>query len=611
VVARGDRGIENLGKVADLVDTDSVLAAGVKGRFQNVPFELTGRTQLGHQAGGTWDEWYAAFADGRWGWLTEAQGHFFLSFQQPAARDLPAFPEIRLGRPVKASPHLPALAVAEKGEARAISAEGEIPFRLVPGATYTYADLSGPHGEFATLDYSETPPLFFAGREVALDDLGIPERARSREPEGCAVAGVQLACPQCGGPLELRAPDKTERVTCPNCGALLDVNQGQLRFLKALQPGKVRPVIPLGTTGTLKGQPYMVIGFLRRSVPGDDGRRYSWEEYLLYHQRLGFRWLVRSDDHWNFVTPVPTGRVHAYTRLATWNEKDFKTFQKATARVDHVLGELYWKVAVGEEVEALDYIRPPEMLSCEVTRSGDPSGLGEVNWSHGTYMTPAEVEQAFGVKGLPRPMFNNVAPNQPFPCKQVYAYWGILMAAACLLGLLFLVSGRGQTVFHHAYPIPRDTSPNHAAVFFSDPFPLHGRRNLMVALNAGVNNSYLDVEGDLIEEGTDMTQPFSAELSYYQGVEGGESWSEGSRATAVYLPPVPPGDYRLRLEVYGELGKTPPELQVRVVQGVHRLRNFLFALLGLSVIPLGVLVYHVYFETQRWKDSEYSPFHSK
>ena len=611
VVARGDRGIENLGKVADLVDTDSLLAAGVKGRFQNVPFELTGRTQLGHQAGGTWDEWYAAFADGRWGWLAEAQGRFYLSFQERATRDLPAFPEIRLGRPVRVSPQLPALAVAEKGEARAISAEGEIPFRLVPGATYAYADLSGPHGEFATLDYSETPPLLFAGREVTLDELGIPERARSREPEARAVAGVQLACPQCGGPLELRAPDKTERVTCPNCGALLDVNQGQLRFLKALQPGKVRPVIPLGTTGKLGGQPYIVIGFLKRSVPGDDGRRYFWEEYLLYHQRLGFCWLVRSDDHWNFVTPVPTGRVYAYTRLATWNEKDFKIFQKATARVDHVLGEFYWKVAVGEEVEALDYIRPPEILSCEVTRSGDPSGLGEVNWSHGTYMSPAEVEQAFGVKGLPRPMFNNVAPNQPFPYKQVYAYWGILMAAACLLGLLFLVTGQGQTVFHHAYPIPRDTSPNHAAVFFSDPFPLHGRRNLMVALNAGVNNSYLDIEGDLIEEGTDMTQPFSAELSYYQGVEGGESWSEGSRDTAIYLPPLPPGDYRLRLEVYGELGKTPPDLNVQVVQGVHRLRNFLFALLALSVIPLGVLVYHVYFETQRWKDSEYSPFHSK
>src|SRR5712692_10699179 len=92
VVARGDRQLENLGKVADLVETDSVLAVGLKGRYQGVPFELTGRTQLRHQAGGVWDEWYAAFADGRWGWLAEAQGRFYLTFEKPApAKTIPSF----------------------------------------------------------------------------------------------------------------------------------------------------------------------------------------------------------------------------------------------------------------------------------------------------------------------------------------------------------------------------------------------------------------------------------------------------------------------------------------------------------------------------------------
>jgi hypothetical protein len=56
-------------KVADLVETGSPLDIGLRGVYQGVPFELTGRAQLGHQAGGIWDEWYAAFQDGRWGWL--------------------------------------------------------------------------------------------------------------------------------------------------------------------------------------------------------------------------------------------------------------------------------------------------------------------------------------------------------------------------------------------------------------------------------------------------------------------------------------------------------------------------------------------------------------
>ncbi|MCA1593465.1 MAG: hypothetical protein LC754_12615 [Acidobacteria bacterium] len=72
VVARTDRALEDLGKVADVVESGSPLAVGLKGVCRGVAFELTGRAQLGHAAGGMWDEWYAAFADGRWGWLAEA-----------------------------------------------------------------------------------------------------------------------------------------------------------------------------------------------------------------------------------------------------------------------------------------------------------------------------------------------------------------------------------------------------------------------------------------------------------------------------------------------------------------------------------------------------------
>ena len=178
----------------------------------------------------------------------------------------------------------------------------------MPNESYEYADLSGPSGEFATLDYSETPPLVFVGREVALDDLGFPPAALHREREARHVQGVQLACPRCGGALALRAPDKSERVTCPSCGSLLDVHEGQLRFLKALDPGKVKPVIPLGSVGEYEEQPMMVIGFLQRSVKIEHVK-YSWEEYLLYHPQRGFRWLVRSDDHWSYVRPVTVGEV--------------------------------------------------------------------------------------------------------------------------------------------------------------------------------------------------------------------------------------------------------------------------------------------------------------
>ena len=104
VVARTDRAVEDLGKVAALVDTGSRLQRGLPGKYHGIGFRITGRTQMRHQAGGMWDEWYAAFDDGRWGWLAEAQGKYYVTFKMPA-RDLPPRERLAIGaHPVAPEP---------------------------------------------------------------------------------------------------------------------------------------------------------------------------------------------------------------------------------------------------------------------------------------------------------------------------------------------------------------------------------------------------------------------------------------------------------------------------------------------------------------------------
>ena len=249
-VARTDRDLKDLGKVAELVETGSPLDVGVRGKWKDVPFELTGRAQLGHEMGGQWDEWYATFSNGWLAWLAEAQGRFYITFQYPIPEgvQVPPFDQLQLGQTVSGLPWPTPLIVAETGRARALGAKGEIPYLLKPGETYYYADLSGIDGAFGTLDYNESPPLVFLGQQVTLADLGITT-TRAPEREERRVGAAHVSCPNCAGPLELRAPDKTERVTCPNCNSLLDVNQGQLQFLKALEKPRFQPVIPIGTVG--------------------------------------------------------------------------------------------------------------------------------------------------------------------------------------------------------------------------------------------------------------------------------------------------------------------------------------------------------------------------
>ena len=453
VVARGDRKLEDLGKVAALTDTGSVLAVGLKGRYGGVPFELTGRTQLGHPAGGMWDEWYAAFADGRWGWLAEAQGRFYITFREPHAnlQALSDFDSLHIGQSVAPRLGRPPLLVAEKATATALSAEGEIPYRLEPGQTYDYVDLSGRAGEFGTVDYSEETPLVFLGREVTLDELGIPKTVQPREHEARRVEGIQVACPQCGGPLELRAPDRTERVGCPNCGALLDARQGQLRFLQALK-SKVKPTLPLGSVGRFEGSELTVIGFLVRSVTIEHVN-YYWDEYLLYHPRLGFRWLTCSDHHWNYVQPIPPGSASVGGKTAFYRDRKFKLFQNATARVEHVLGECYWKVAVGEEVAISDFVCPPQMLSREIFQQ---DGQEEINWSLGTYVPVGDIAKTFGLTSLSQP--STVAPNQPFLYKSIYLSWAALSIVAFLVGLVFLTLHPERRVYEKTIPLEASRS---------------------------------------------------------------------------------------------------------------------------------------------------------
>src|SRR5262245_16085252 len=96
VIGRGDRGFQDLGKVADLVDSGSPLEIDLQGIYGQLTFTITGRVQLQHAAGGFWDEWYCLFADGRWGWLAEAQGRFYLTFQSDA-HALPTWDSLVLG----------------------------------------------------------------------------------------------------------------------------------------------------------------------------------------------------------------------------------------------------------------------------------------------------------------------------------------------------------------------------------------------------------------------------------------------------------------------------------------------------------------------------------
>ena len=602
-IARTDRGLEDIGKVAEIVDSQSPLKIGLKGVYKGTKFELTGRAQLKHELGGVWDEWYATFSNGWVGWLAEAQGRFYLTFYQslPEGTRLPDFGGLQLGQTVPEIPSPAPLMVQEKGRATTVAADGEIPYQLVPGEQFQYADLAGTNNLFATIDYRIDPAWAFVGSEVTLEEIGLGD-ARPAAREAKRVSAAAMGCPSCGGPLDLVAPDKAERVTCPNCDSLLDVNQGNLTFLHALRPAEGQPdfVAPIGAEGTFPGDVKLkIIGATARSVIFD-GVKYFWHEYLLYNAMVGFRWLVHSDNHWNFVEPVNPAEVEQVGMIGAgqtvkYNGRSYKIFQDAPATVEYVKGEFYWRVEQGETVRAVDYISPPMMLSQEISDN-------EINWSVGTYMTNDEIEKSFGIKGLPRPW--GVGPNQPFTARFYYT-WGLLPLIALFVVALFMipVSGITSTVLNQEIILPPMANPTAPQAQFSQPFDLRGNRNIRITASAQVDNAWADLDVDLVNDQSQEVESVNVPVEYYSGSDSDGAWTEGSKSTDATISSLPAGKYTLRVEGTWQNWQVQMPVSVKVEQGVNRGVNFWCALLILAIMPAIGLVRKISFETGRWKDS--------
>jgi len=234
---------------------------------------------------------------------------------------------------------------------------------------------------------------------------------------------------------------------------------------------------------------------------------------------------------------------------------------------------------------------------------------GEINWSLGTYVDTRTVERAFGIGKLPTAA--KPAPNQVFPHKKVYKYWGLLTLATLVLWFVIVINSPEQKVFQQSYSLQPLANATSTQTIFTDPIELRGNRNIKVTAEAPVSNSWLYVDGDFYNDKTGLDQSFELPIEYYSGSDSDGAWSEGSTQSSVHVSALPADKYVMRLEVsWGENYQSPASVSVTVEQGVARGTHLLFALLALSVIPVIVMIKHFNFARRRWEDSKFSPFQS-
>jgi Domain of unknown function (DUF4178) len=182
ILVRTDIDLKKVGEVADLPPDPSPICLLTEGMYKGKSFQVVGRIVYEWEAGG-WNEWHLGFADGTSGWLSDAQLQYAVSFLAQNSGALPPQREAERGKPFTFQGV--EYRVSTVTMARYKGVEGDLPFAFYDKDEMYFADLRTPGPQFATLDYSEEPPLLFLGEWVEFGDLKLKNL---RQFEGWAAS---------------------------------------------------------------------------------------------------------------------------------------------------------------------------------------------------------------------------------------------------------------------------------------------------------------------------------------------------------------------------------------------------------------------------------------
>lgn len=424
------------------------------------------------------------------------------------------------------------------------------------------------------------------------------------------IAARAITCPNCGAQVKLRGFAHTLNVACERCLSVLDPDKdGKVQLLqKAQKAQRIDPKIPMGSRGSFEGAQFEAIGFQRRGIQVE-GVTYSWDEYLLFHPYKGFRYLSEYNGHWNYIRPIPSVPRFVLVNEPFVNGQKYKHFQTAVARTSYVVGEFPWQVRVGDAATVEDYIAPPKVLSSERTSE-------EVNWSAGVYIEGKDVYKAFQLSQTP-PAAVGVYANQPNPLGsggigRIYLMFLMLMT---FVSMYSCIAKPDNEVFHQSYQF--SPSSNAEPSFVTSMFDLPGHRSAAteIELKSDVSNNWTAFAIALINEQSGEAFDFGKDVSYYSGVDGGESWTEGSRSFQVTIPAVPPGRYYLRVEP--DRDKEPGEADAQFARVVNyeiivrhdkpAVGMYFLLVFVLSIPPIWIWLRRWWFEQKRWAESDHAP----
>ncbi|WP_266368294.1 DUF4178 domain-containing protein [Tellurirhabdus rosea] len=416
-------------------------------------------------------------------------------------------------------------------------------------------------------------------------------------------APAQLDCPKCHASVPYYDVTGSSFYACPACHAFFEYeNEGPPNPILTFSAPATPLLLPIGTTGTLEGQPVRVVGHIRRKEA-----QYSeeWSEYMLLLSPGVYWQLAEFEGHWTLITPAETTfsevRINPKVGYVDADDRRYELYNRYTPQTLHAVGEFDWNILLDDKMRVSEYIAPPHGLVREKVRQ-------EETWYRSVHKSRRDIEQAFGIADLPARY--GVGALQPSGQDEVWKplqLFTMVMAGLLLVGQVILIGLKPErTLVRSSLVVGLDSASFRFQPFVTGSFAVDGPAAIEIGLEALLDNNWVELPLSLINEQTGKSYNLTKVLEYYSGYEDGESWSEGSRQDEAVLSRIPSGRYHLNLYPTTDPGKTV-KLEVKVVQNPSLLSNFLLFALLLLIYPVYQFFHTKHIEQKRWANSDYGP----
>ncbi|MCK6611674.1 MAG: DUF4178 domain-containing protein [Bacteroidia bacterium] len=414
-------------------------------------------------------------------------------------------------------------------------------------------------------------------------------------------------CPTCLKTWNLIIQAQAISRVCPHCHSLF-ILRGKNRFesQKKLDSSIHTSKIPLGSKGILRGTNYEVCGFSIKAERGSPN--YAWREYMLFNPELGYASLSEYNGHWGLfeeLNEFPRIKTNSTTHDIAYQERSFQLFSRYRFNVLKAEGEFPFDLS-NTDCKIFEFISPPYTLVNEVSDDSN-------NWYLGEYINKSEIEKAFQVTALPQRL--GVGAAQPlagnFKAKEITTISAVFVFLAALLQAAFGYMAAEEVVFSHTYyRSEMDTSKTIRSGSFHIQ---HDQKALELILFSPLNNNWLDVDAELINEETGERFEALKSLEFYSGYDEGY-WTEGDKEGSVVLSSVPKGRYHFNF--YPDFGSPGGLLEndkftVEAKSDVPLFSNLLWLILFASLVPIFAHLREYYLEYNRWANSDFSPYHQE